>query len=103
YGLINATGENDKKILRQRINEVFTKSVTEAEEKELEAFQDLNKKAQQDVVNKEAGAQQKEAEQRIKEKIDNIKGVERSSSGEVSKSAESESSGGESDSFGFKK
>ena len=103
YGLINATGENDKKILRQRINDVFTKSVTEAEEKELEAFQELNKKAQQDVVNKEAGAQQKEAEQRIKEKIDNIKGVERSSSGEVSKSAESESSGGESDSFGFKK
>ncbi len=102
HGLINSIGENEKKVLRQRINDVFTKSVTEAEEKELQAFKELNKKKQQESVNQQVGAQQKEAEQRIKDKIDRIKGIERSSSEEV-KSKTDEEYDGESDSFGFKK
>lgn len=101
HGMIHSVGEREKKALRQFINEVFTATVSEAEQKELDAFKKLNEQIQKQKDQSDAEQQQVEAKERIQNKIDRIKGLER----DTSKSEESSASDSdaEKDSFGFVK
>lgn len=103
HGMIHSVGEREKKSLRQFINEVFTASVSEAEQKELEAFQKLNESISKQKQQQDLDQMQSDAKERIQSKIDRIKGLERDTSESSSETTEVKKSDDEKDPFGFTK
>lgn len=52
-GLIHSIGEREKKALRKYINDIYTSHKTEDRKKEEDAFKELNKKREQEMLEKE--------------------------------------------------